>query len=71
MKLFLFLALLYSVVTSLSANLGGAESISDLGSKEVREVARAVVSHLNNISDSEFKTVLVTVKHGTVQVAIW
>ena len=71
MKLFLFLAVLCSVVTHLSANLGGVENISDLDNEEVQQVARAVVDHLNNISDSEFKTVLVTVKHGTVQVAMW
>lgn len=71
MKLVLFSALLSAVVVSLSANgnLGGVEKIQDLGSDEIQAAARAAVSRLNEISDSEFKKVLVKVTEGTVQVS--
>lgn len=69
MKLLLSLALLNAVVTSLSATSpGGVERIKDLESDEVQRAAGAAVNQLNELSDSEFKTVLVKVTEGTVQV---
>lgn len=69
MKLLLFLVLLTASLTFISATIpGGAEKIKDLESDEVQAAARAAVTHLNKISDSEFKTVLVKVTEGTVQV---
>lgn len=68
MKL-LLLALLNAVVASLSATSpGGVEKIKFLESDEVQRAAGAAVNQLNELSDSEFKTMLVKVTEGTVQV---
>ena len=47
---------------------GGIEKINDLESEEVLAVAGAVVDRLNELSNSLYKTVLVKVTEGTVQV---
>ena len=60
-----------AVFTSLSAGFpGSVEPIEDLESDEVRAAAEEAVCLLNEESNSEFKTVLVKVVGGTVQVRV-
>lgn len=67
---FLFF-LLCAAVSPLSADLaGGIRRIDDLESDEVQSAAQAAVTHLNKESNSVFKTVLVRVTAGTVQVLL-
>ena len=69
LKLVFLVSLLCAVVAPLSADLlGGVRKIDDLESEEVQAAARAVVTRLNQISNSVYKTVLVRVTAGTVQV---
>lgn len=69
MKLLLFFALLNAALTFISASVpGGVEKINDLESDEVQAAARVAVNQINKLSNSEFKTVLVKVTEGSVQV---
>jgi hypothetical protein len=69
MKVVLFFSLLcLALAPRLTVSTGEVEKIDDLGSDEVLAAARVVVSRLNEMSNSVYKTVLVDVIKGTEQV---
>jgi hypothetical protein len=71
MKVVLFFSLLcLALAPRLTVSTGEVEKIDDLGSDEVLAAARVVVSRLNEMSNSVYKTVLVDVIKGTEQVSM-